>query len=228
MGIDTKGRIKGFIDYNRILNYIKANWDKNVVHDISTNIQCPLTECYWKYEMNSHSKDNDNWYITSGFITFKYNNEQRRLFYIYNNINVFENEQYYEKLNLLDMVKAETTSISLSAWGSSVEIIKELVEYFGGGWIDENDCDNVPFQKLEERHNSKTEHFLNEIRPIKDKILKCIEKIFGDIANQKAINKIMDEAVVKMAINKNIITELTNDDNIEKFVKQLILDLIGG
>ena len=46
------------------------------------------------------------------------------------------------------MVNSETTTITLGCWGSSVEIIKELVSHFGGGWIDENDCDEKEYYFL--------------------------------------------------------------------------------
>ena len=47
------------------------------------------------------------------------------------------------------MVKAETTSLSLGCWGSSVEIITELVAQFGGGWVDNNDCDSEEYYPVE-------------------------------------------------------------------------------
>ena len=47
------------------------------------------------------------------------------------------------------MVLAETTYISLSCWGSSVEIVKEIVSHFGGGWVDENDCDDKEYYPVE-------------------------------------------------------------------------------
>ena len=67
------------------------------------------------------------------------------LFYYYGNINSYENLKYYTEFGLEDMVKSETTHIGLGYWGSSVEIIKEIVENFGGGWLDENDCDDKEY-----------------------------------------------------------------------------------
>ena len=47
------------------------------------------------------------------------------------------------------MVESETTYLSLGYWGSSIEIIKEIVAHFGGGWIDENDCDDKEYYPIE-------------------------------------------------------------------------------
>ena len=49
--------------------------------------------------------------------------------------------------NLEDMVKAETTYLSLNKDDSSVDDIKKIVEHFGG-WVDEDDCDDEPYYPL--------------------------------------------------------------------------------
>lgn len=82
--------------------------------------------------------------MISGFIYFKYNDEDRRLFYNYDNLNSYENLEFYTKRNLRDMVEMETTYLSLRYWGSSVEIMKEIVTHFGG-WVDENDSDDKEY-----------------------------------------------------------------------------------
>ena len=154
MGRDTRGRIKGYVKYEDIFEFIKQRYDKGATYNISKNINCPLSECHWKYEINEHSSDNDNWYITSGFIYFKYKEEDRMLFYYYSNINSFENLKYYTEFSLEDMVVSETTSISLGYWGSSIEIINEIVEHFGGGWVYENDCDDEEYYAVKAKYDS--------------------------------------------------------------------------
>lgn len=66
------------------------------------------------------------------FIRFKYKDEDRKLF-------VMNSENYsdYPELKL----NTPYIWLSLWLWGSSVEIIKGIVEEFGG-FIDENDCDD--------------------------------------------------------------------------------------
>lgn len=145
MSVDTHGKIKGFIKPDDIVNFIKNNWDENVKNNVTKRITCPLTECTWKYKVNEHSDDNENWYSLSGHIMFTYNGNKRTLFYDYESINSFENLKYYTKYGLEDMVNAETTYLSLGCWGDSVDIIKTIVAHFGGGWIDENDCDEKEY-----------------------------------------------------------------------------------
>ena len=149
MGCDTYGKIKGYVKHEDIFEFIKQKYDKNATNDVTKEITCALSECNWEYKMNEHSEDNENWYTISGFICFKYKEEDRMLFYYYDNINSYEDLEYYTEFGLEDMVKTETTHIGLGYWGSSVKIIKEIVENFGGGWLDENDCDDKPYHIIE-------------------------------------------------------------------------------
>lgn len=149
MSMDTHGRIKGFVKHEDILNYIKRNWDKEVVDCVEKRIVCPIAECDGEYKVNEHSEDNENWYKISGYIFFKYNGEDRALFYLYENLNYLENYEYYSEYGLKDMIEAETTYLLLGCHGTSVEIMKELIAHFGGGWIDENDCDDKEYYSVE-------------------------------------------------------------------------------
>lgn len=148
MSVDTQGKIKGFVGHEEIANFIKKKWDKNVVDNVEKEIVKPLAECDWEYQVNEHSDDSENWYTISGFINFMYNDDLRSLFYYYNNINSFTSLERYQRCGLEDMVKAETTSISLGCYGDSVEIIKEIIAHFGGGWLDEDDCDDEEYYPI--------------------------------------------------------------------------------
>ena len=143
MGVDTNGKIKGFVKHEEILDFVKQKWDRYAIDRVEKRINnVPISECKWTYKFNEHSEDNENWYSFYGYICFNYNNEQKGLFYVYSNLNHFENLEFYSKHNLRDMVETETTFISLRYCGNSVEIMKEIIKHFGGGWIDENDCDD--------------------------------------------------------------------------------------
>lgn len=149
MGVDTNGRIKGFVRHDEIFNFIIQKYDKNAVDNVKKFVHKPLSEIDWKYKINEHSEDNENWYSVYGRIDFNYHGEERSLFYSYDNLNSYENLEYYSEYGLKDMVLAETTYISLGYWGNSINIIKEIVAHFGGGWIDENDCDDNPYYPIE-------------------------------------------------------------------------------
>lgn len=149
MGCDTCGKIKGFVRHEDILNFIKRKWDINAKDKVEKYIMQPISELDWKYKFNEHSEDNENWYTLHGFISFKYNEEERALLYDYDNINQYENFEYYSKYGLREMVESEITFLSLGYWGSSVEIITEIVKYFGGGWVNDNDCDDEKYYPVE-------------------------------------------------------------------------------
>ena len=174
MSVDTHGRIKGFVRHEEILNFIRQKWDKEAKDEVTKTIYHPISECNWEHKINEHSEDDENWYSVSGFICFKYHNENRMLFYMYDNINHYENLEYYSEYNLKDMVEAETTYISLGCWGSSVEIITELVSHFGGGWIDENDCDDREYHPIELKIDGS-------IKPVQYVTMNDIYEKFGGL-----------------------------------------------
>ena len=174
MSVDTLGKIRGFAKHEDILNFIRQKWDKNAKSSIKREIICPVSECNWEHKINEHSDDNENWYIISGSIVFEYNNEKRMLFYVYNNVNHYENLEFYSKHNLRDMVETETTHISLGHWGNSVEIIKEIVAHFGGGWIDEDDCDDKEYYPIRTNPDGS-------IKPVQYVTMEDIYEKFGSV-----------------------------------------------
>lgn len=60
MGVDTNGKIKGFVSYEEVLNFIRKKWDKNARSNVNKRIICPISECNFKYKINEHSEDNEN------------------------------------------------------------------------------------------------------------------------------------------------------------------------
>lgn len=144
MGVDTKGRLKGFVKHEDVLNFIKQTYDKNAISYVKLEDYGSDAGKEWIYERYDSS---GKWLTWSGFISFNDGKENRSLFYCYTNHNSYENLEYYSKCDLEDMVKAETTHISLGYGGSSVDIIKAIVTEFGG-WIDESDCDDEEYYPI--------------------------------------------------------------------------------
>ena len=70
------------------------------------------------------------------------------------------------------MVRSETTFISLSYYGASVEIIKEIVAHFGGGWVDDNDCDDKSYYPVNQSVDGN-------IEPVRYVTMEEIRKVFG-------------------------------------------------
>lgn len=147
MGCDTVGSIKGFVSHQEIAGFIKENYDKNVEDHVIRYVMYPISKCNWKHKINEHSEDKANWYTEHGFIYFKYNGEKVALFYNYDNVNHYENEKYYSELGLADMVESETTHIDFGIVKDkdeeeNVKILRKIISHFGGGWLDNNDCDD--------------------------------------------------------------------------------------
>ena len=150
MGIDTRGKLMGRVTVEQIIDTIKELYNVEVVNDTKKTIYDNLKDIDFPFR---NYGDAYFWWCESGFIEFTVNGEQRQLFYYYDNINTYENIDYYkenfpEREDLRTMVKSETTSISLGNWGMSVEIIESIVKKFGG-WVDENDCDKIPYRYVE-------------------------------------------------------------------------------
>ena len=149
MGVDTKGKLKGYVSPQEVLNFIQQTIDSNAKSYVELK-DYGIVNYDWIKER--YGKTN-KWLITSGFIDFTdKSGEQRSLFYCYNNINSYENLEYYSTYGLENMVKSETTDIMLGCHGESVDVIKSIVTEFGG-WIDENDCDNEVYYPIEKDSN---------------------------------------------------------------------------
>lgn len=153
MSVDTKARLLGHIKPEEIVNYIYHNWDKNVNNRIERELMNR-----WKDKDFIKEKYDDDIYIDSGFIIFEYKKENRIIHYFYESYNSYENLNYYKQYCLENMVKMETTRLSLGCWGNSVEIMKELCEYFGG-FLDTNDSDNKPYYYIPSTQPEKRKEF---------------------------------------------------------------------
>lgn len=136
---DTRLRLKGRITAEQITDYIDEHY-KLIKNEVKEENYGSLNQYGWVKEKYD---DSNEWKVTSGFITFNDGKENRYLFYLYHNVNSYENLKYYSQYNLEDMVKSETTELMLGFYDSSVEIMKGIAQEFGG-WLDENDCDDIP------------------------------------------------------------------------------------
>lgn len=149
MGVEVRGKLKGYISPQEVLNFIQQTIDSNAKSYVRIR-DCGIADYDWIKERYDTT---NKWIITNGYIDFTdKNGESRSLFYCYKNVNSYENLEYYSKYGLEDMVKSETTDIMLDCHGESVNVIKSIVTEFGG-WIDENDCDNEEYCPIEKDSN---------------------------------------------------------------------------
>jgi len=149
MGVEVRGKLKGYISPQEVLNFIQQTIDSNAKSYVRIR-DCGIADYDWIKERYDTT---NKWIIINGYIDFTdKNGESRSLFYCYKNVNSYENLEYYSKYGLEDMVKSETTDIMLDCHGESVNVIKSIVTEFGG-WIDENDCDDEEYYPIEKDSN---------------------------------------------------------------------------
>jgi len=144
MGVDTKGLLKGKIEHEEVLNFIRQKFDENAKSFVELKDYGTDSKRDWiKERYDSTGK----WLTWAGFISFNDGTEDRNIFYCYMNNNSYENLEYYKDYGLEDMVKSQTRYLSMSCFGNSKEIMKAIVSQFGG-WIDEDDCDDEPYYPI--------------------------------------------------------------------------------
>lgn len=146
MGIDTKVAIPGKIEPNKIFDFIKEYFDENAISDVEAKVQSQeLLDSFVELGNVILGKE---LIFESGFIHFRYKEEQRSLFFFYSNNYGFD--AYTFKNNLLNNTRelnGDNTSLSLGASGYAVEILTKIAKEFGG-YIDEDDCDDKWFYKV--------------------------------------------------------------------------------
>lgn len=160
MGQDTKCKVRGYLSHERLFQFIKENWDETAEMRIEKRIMNSLSNYKGEYIINQHSEDDNNWYNYIGSIDFNYKGEERSLFYLYENIHF-----------KTDSINAETTYLNLGYYGKSVEIMKEILLHFGGGWLDENDCDSEDYYYIE---GSEEDGYYSDVMYVFKKFLKEI------------------------------------------------------
>jgi hypothetical protein len=160
MGIDTKGIFKDYVTPEQIVEYLQSKTNcENVRSEVKSNVLGKLDSTDFDLIQKNNS---DNWEVTSGFIIFDYYNvagekETRMMYYFYDNISSCEEIKNFidyrlqtseNKLDLIQSYIKSCVTVSLGYWGDGIEIISDLMKHFGG-WVDENDCDEIHYKYFE-------------------------------------------------------------------------------
>lgn len=185
---DTVGRIKGYISADAICSYIRNCWDPTVESNVKRSNISSIKKITWKYLINEHSETSEYWYVDTGIIKFCYKGQERWLHYCYNNLNHFENLEYYKNLGLEEMERSEYTNLILAYFEDSAAIMQDIIKHFGGGWLDENDEDGIPFIELKGERIMQTEKerkYILELNETQIVVLKeVLEEYFRIRMNQ--------------------------------------------
>lgn len=166
MSVDTRVNLIGYVEAEAIASWISDNIDKNVKLGEETVLNITRKE-FLKYvesgELKEYYGTDRTLWSRGRWITFTYNGRQRTMFYHYSPLNWYENLKYYEPLGLADMVKSETTSLSLGQDEDAEYILERITKAFGG-WIDYNDSDDEEYVKFEKGSDTpiKVKHITME------------------------------------------------------------------
>lgn len=188
MSTDTVGRIRGYITADAICAYIQKRWDLTAESNVTRNNILSIKKVTWEYLVNEHNEDSEYWYVDTGIIKFCYQGQELWLHYCYNNINHLENLEYYEKLGLEEMERSEYTNLILGYFEDSAAIMQDIIKHFGGGWMDENDQDGIPFVELKGENTMQKEKerkYILELNETQAVVLKeALEEYFRIRMNQ--------------------------------------------
>ena len=206
MSCDTILRLKGHITAEQIVDYIDE---------------------HYKFISNSIREDN---YVTSGFIKFNDGDENRNIYYDYQNINS------YEKLDE-NIVKSETTFLDLGCYGNSVEIMKGIAQEFGG-WLDENDCDDIPpywIDKVDktrycwssdgEHYNGSFDTEQETIEDAKETVNDAYEEIYVGTCKEPVLSWNSNEEKIIESIYDNLYDECGEVSEIFEITREQELEL---
>jgi hypothetical protein len=153
MGCDCDGKLLGWVKPKEIVKALsrlgyenikdrtegpKKDWLISDFKEDYPNCRIEINPSYPKSEYHE---------TLSGFINFSAYGEDRMIFYYYSNVCEVESLKYLpenEGIEVNEIQPKEFTSLSLGMWGHSSEIMKDVVKSLGGGYVDENDCDDIP------------------------------------------------------------------------------------
>lgn len=156
MGCDSVAYLKGFVEPKRIFDYIKNSVDRKMVHDVKWETICRLDSIdlskYKKSELpilySKSNTDLTNWRILSGWVHFNMWDQNQSMFYFYSPLQSREGLGELHDYDRIELMNSETTCLRMPACKESVWTLNNIVKYFGGGWLYENDCEEKTFYKI--------------------------------------------------------------------------------
>jgi hypothetical protein len=138
MGQSTQGYVNRNVTAMDIYNVICEKYDKETGFDIKTQIY------------NEEEQE-------IGSIFFKDGEDQRRLFICYGEV---DKEDIFNKEIEFNGSK-KYVYLSFGFWGNSVQIMTDIIKCFGG-YIKENDCDEMPIVYIPQSENFNYQEYIQK------------------------------------------------------------------
>ena len=148
MGLDTRFKVIGHLSKEYLMNIIYTHFDTDTTKDIKICKHDRIEDL--NFDFIQFDKD-EYWWSEYGFICFTYNGRKRQIFYNYTNIKGTDEiandvaHRCNRNPELAKMYVSETTHLSRGYDEDAVKFFTQLAGVLGGGWLDENDCDDKTY-----------------------------------------------------------------------------------
>jgi hypothetical protein len=144
MGIDTNVKIIGKLDVDQLVTFIKKEISESITTSIEEEEQFFDTRSDIVFlGINGIEKRDVGW------IHISYNGKNRSIFYLYKDTFWFSPQDIASNIkNGTPELNGLYTYLSLGFDSDAVEIMTKIAKKFGG-YIDEQDTDNIPYKKVE-------------------------------------------------------------------------------
>ena len=202
MSADTRAYLQGKIEPEEIARCLCYYYDidiRDIKIDHRTFDDIPLTENLQKILIHNYSTNQDFWHTEISSINFVTpEGNYRTIMRVYDDC-VFENDKVFKKESNIPF-----TSISLFCDEQGKDIIKAITSYFGG-YMDENDCDDIGYVPIPKSH-SQNENEANNgvIKPIFYFTIEELQEHFGGFV--KIVSKEEKEKLIQKKIEMKRMT----------------------
>lgn len=144
MGIDTNVKIVGKLDVDQLVTFIKEEISESITISIEEEEQFFDTRSDIVFLGIDGIEKRD-----VGWIHISYNGKNRSIFYLYKDTFWFSPQDIASNIkNGTPELNGLYTYLSLGFDSDAVEIMTNIAKKFGG-YLDEQDTDNIPYKKVE-------------------------------------------------------------------------------
>lgn len=147
MPVETKAKFVGKLDADALFSFIRDEIDPNAESAIETEERKIASKFHDRFIFLGGEKGIEK--VTSGYIHFTYNGENRSLCYSHHDTVRLDKDSFEQNIKQgVQELNGEVTELSLLFNTTAVEIMKKVVEFFGG-YIQENNRSGKWFYKVE-------------------------------------------------------------------------------
>jgi hypothetical protein len=159
MGVDTHGYVSRQVTAMDIYNVICSKFDKDAIFDVKVENRMGTEE-------------------EIGRIYFKIGEDQRGLFVCYGEN---ENDQKFDFDG-----NSKYVYLSLGHWNNSEKIMIDIVKCFGG-YVDENDCDDIEAFYVPQSENMEYSDYIKE----REKIVSILDEKLSNALKMQIASQIL-------------------------------------